>query len=73
MNDYTTARQDAQAKADATGFDYGLENLRLAGRDNWHVFMLPQKKNRFGHEARCEVVSPMDLTKCKPGHGPMAR
>jgi hypothetical protein len=33
--------------------------------------MLPQRKNRYGFELRCEVVECENLDRCQPGHGPM--
>ncbi len=68
---YADARAEAQAKADETGFDYGLEWNDVFGQ--FHIFGLPQVQNRFGHELRCEVVYPTLLERCQPGHGPMAR
>jgi hypothetical protein len=65
---YKLARDKAQTQADATGFDHGLE--WLGGYGGWHIFMLPRKENRYGYEARVEVVSCMILAKCQPGHGP---
>lgn len=65
---YLIARAEAQAKANETGYDYGIEANDLF--KSWHVFMLPTKANRFGHEARCEVVMCDFLDRCKPGHGP---
>lgn len=52
---YLTARAEAQAKANETGYDYGLEANDLFKQ--WRTFMLPRKENRAGHELRCEVVS----------------
>lgn len=51
---YLAARAEAQAKANETGYDYGLEANDLFKQ--WRVFMLPRKENRAGHELRCEVV-----------------
>jgi len=65
---YAQARSEAQAAADRTGFDYGIEHNALF--KDYRVFMLPQKTNRRGHELRCEVVSCSDLAGCRPGHGP---
>lgn len=65
---YNEAKAEAQAKANEMGYDYGVEKLGASYR----AFMLPQKKNRFGHELRCEVVSCTILANCKPGHGPNA-
>lgn len=64
---YNTARAEAQANANETGFDFGLERLGKS----WRVFMLPQKRNRYGYELRCEVVMCETLERCKPGHGPL--
>lgn len=64
---YRTARAEAQRAADVDGYDRGLEANDLM--KTWRVFMLPQAKNRQGHELRCEVVSAMDVAKQKPGHG----
>lgn len=68
--DYQRARTEAQAKANEYGFDYGIEANDVFKQ--WHVFMLPMKKNRYGHECFCEVVSCEVLDRCQPGHGPMA-
>lgn len=68
MSTYEEVKKDAQERANATGYDIGVE--KLGG--SYRSFMLPQKKNRFGHELRCEVVFCTDLSKCKPGHGPNA-
>lgn len=65
---YAKARAEAQTKANETGYDYGIEPNDLF--KSWHVFLLPQKQNRFGHELRCEVVMCEHIDRCKPGHGP---
>lgn len=65
---WRVAREDAQRKANATGFDHGVEANDLF--KSFHTFMLPRKENRCGHELRCEVVSCEDLSKCQQGHGP---
>jgi hypothetical protein len=70
MKDYKEARAQAQAKANSLGFDFGLEFNSIFR--TYNVFMLPQKRNRTGHELRCEVVSCEDLSKCQKGHGPHA-
>jgi len=67
---YRVARASAQAAANADGFDRGLEANDLF--KSWRTFMLPGKGYRYGFEARCEVVSCEDLTRCVHGHGPMA-
>jgi hypothetical protein len=66
MDSYGKVRGIAQGQANATGFDYGIE--KLGGE--FRSFMLPRRENRSGHELRCEVVSPEELSRCQPGHGP---
>jgi hypothetical protein len=66
---YSEVRAKAQAEADADGFDRGLEKFY----DGYSYRMLPEKRNRCGHELRCEVVMCSTLSKCQPGHGPMAK
>lgn len=65
--DYASVRLEAQAGANRTGFDYGVEKL---GKD-FRSFMLPGREYRFGFERRCEVVSCDRLDRCQPGHGPV--
>jgi hypothetical protein len=67
---YEEAKAEAQRAADLLGFDYGIEKGLIGGH---RVFMLPQKRNRRGFELRCEVVSAIELSKCRPGHGPCAQ
>lgn len=67
---YTSAKATAQGKADSTGYDHGIEPNNLF--KHWHVFMLPQRRNRTGHELQCEVVMCTSLATCQPGHGPCA-
>lgn len=65
---WQAARTEAQLKANATGFDYGLEANDLF--KSFSVFMLPRRENRYGLELRCEVVSCEFLDRCQPWHGP---
>lgn len=65
---YQKIRAEAQARANRTGVDHGVEKLN----GKFRYFMLPGKRFRTGHELRCEVVHPEDLSKCLPGHGPCA-
>lgn len=65
---YRAVRAEAQAAANADGYDRGIEANDLFR--TFRSFMLPQKTNRCGHELRCEVVSCERLDACKPGHGP---
>lgn len=64
--EYRATLAAAQAAADASGFDHGVERHALG----WHFFVLPRREHRCGHELRCVVVSPTDLSRCRPGHGP---
>lgn len=65
--DYSKVKAFAQAQADAYGTDHGLERTLLG---EWSAFMLPRKQSRRGHELRCEVVMPSQLSSCRQGHGP---
>lgn len=44
------------------GKDVGIDKLPspLEPGMPWRIFGLPKPENRFGFEARCEVVSPSD-------------
>ncbi len=66
---YTVAYAEAQAKADALKLDHGLECFE-GYMPRWHVFLLPCKHNRYGHETSCQVVHP--TVGARPGHGPCA-
>jgi hypothetical protein len=66
LGPYETCRAAAQKLANELGFDYGVEKDAFG----YHHFMLPQRKDRYGHELACEVVSCENLAKCRPGHGP---
>jgi hypothetical protein len=67
---WTVARAEAQAKANATGFDHGLSRNDLF--KSFEISMLPRRENRCGRDLQCEVVSPETLDRCQPGHGPRA-
>jgi hypothetical protein len=64
---YKAAKTDAQARADSSGRDFGLEANDLF--KSWNVFGLPNRENRCGHELRCEVVSCSSIEKTAKGHG----
>lgn len=68
VQSWREAFSDAQAKANATGFDYGIEANDVF--KSFNVFLLPCCENRYGVELRCEVVSCLHLDRCQPGHGP---
>lgn len=65
---YRALRAEAQRKANETGFDYGIEPNDLF--HTWRMFLLPKKQYRTGHELRCEVISPENLSTTQAGHGP---
>jgi hypothetical protein len=67
---YAIAKKQAQEFADSDGFDRGLEANEVFRC--WVIRMLPQKKHRSGFELRIECVSATDLSRCQPGHGPLA-
>jgi hypothetical protein len=64
---WTLARAEAQAKANATGFDHGLARNDLFR--SFEIFMLPRRENRCGRDLACEIVMPDVLDNCQPGHG----
>lgn len=64
---YRAARTEAQARANATGCDVGLEANDLF--QYWNTFLLPARQYRNGHELRCEVVMPDTIVGNQPGHG----
>lgn len=68
---YQAARAEAQKLANESGFDYRLE--RNDPFKTFMIGMLPARKNRYGFETRCEVVSCENLSKCQPGHGPVSK
>ncbi len=77
-SDYAEIRAAAQARADATGQDQGIEVLPAYNRQtrkwdakSYHTFGLPERGSRYGRDATCEVVSCSDLARCWPGHGPI--
>ena len=63
---YQKVRAHAQAQADATGFDWGVEAVADGATRCWS---LPRAEHRFGHELRCEVAHPTRLDVTQPGHG----
>lgn len=40
--------------------DVGIWRANEFGKDGYNIRSLPHAKNRYGHELRCEVVSPSD-------------
>ncbi len=66
---YQSARTLAQEKANRTGRDYGVEKFP---NGEFSLVPLPEKRNRYGRELRCEVVYPENLDRCQKGHGPCA-
>ena len=64
---YEAARAEAQKTANATGMDVGLELNPIF--KTWSSRLLPRRENRYGHELRCEVVSPENIETTQSGHG----
>ena len=63
---YYERRAEAQARANVTGCDHGLERCFF---NDYMIHMLPRRENRYGFELRCEVVMPENIDKTQPGHG----
>lgn len=53
---YEEAYDDAVIKARQMKMDVGLEYNSIF--KEYRVFLLPPPNSRFGHELRCEVVTP---------------
>jgi hypothetical protein len=68
-DNYREVRAEAQAKANATGFDHGVERDAFGFR----CFMLPARENRCVFERQCEVVHCEQVEDTQPGHGPERR
>lgn len=66
---YEEIKAQARERANATGYDQGIEKLG----NEYRTWMLPGVKYRFGHELRCEVVHCDIAANVKPGHGVNAR
>lgn len=63
---YKQARAAAQSQANSMLMEVGIERTSLGGY-TW--FLLPRPENRYGHELRCEVVTPVTNTLDKPSSG----
>jgi hypothetical protein len=64
---YREARAAAQAQCNTDGFDRGIEFNDVF--KTVRSFMLPDGKNRYGHELCCEVVMCENAARTQPGHG----
>ena len=53
-SNYLEVKKAAQAQADSTGMDVGIEWNSLFSY--YRSFLLPRKQNRCGFELQCEVV-----------------
>ena len=60
FEDYQDAHTAAVLMARKLGREVGLEKSPKGcyRNDGYRVFPLPKKKNRYGFETRCQVVSP---------------
>lgn len=54
------AHAQAVLLARQLGHDVGIWRQNEFGKDGYNIRSLPRPENRFGHELRCEVVSPRD-------------
>jgi len=61
FKEYAECRSAAQKLANDTGADYGVYKNILFGY--YYFFRLPLPQNRYGFEARCEVVMCTDSDK----------
>lgn len=56
--DYHSAFAHAVRLARLLGKEVGIEAAKEYGKPIYRVFSLPKPENRFGHELRCQVVTP---------------
>jgi hypothetical protein len=62
---YAEAKAEAVRRANTQHCDFGVEKDAFG----YHVLGLPMAKHRMGHELRCEVVNPDDISTTQAGHG----
>ena len=58
--DWKAAHTAAVLLARQIGHDVGIWRQTEYGKDGYNIRSLPKPENRYGHELRCEVVSPAD-------------
>lgn len=58
FTEYRAAHDYAVTLARTLGREVGLEAAREYGVPGYNVIHLPRRKNRTGHELRCQVVAP---------------
>ncbi len=56
--DYHEAHTAAVALARRLGREVGLEKFKEYTTWGFLIYSLPRSENRYGHELRCQVVSP---------------
>jgi len=62
-NRYTTWKEAHTAAAKLArllGRETGILGTKEFGKEGFNVYSLPQAKNRYGFELRCEIVAPGD-------------
>ena len=60
FTDWKAAHTAAVLLARELKRDVGIWRQEEFGRDGYNIRSLPRPENRYGHELRCEVVSPDD-------------
>ena len=58
--DWKEAHTEAVKLARLCKRDVGIWRQAEFGQDGYNIRLLPNPENRYGHELRCEVVSPRD-------------
>ena len=58
FTDWKEAHAAAYALAKQIGHDVGIWRVNEFGKEGYNIRSLPKPENRYGHELRCEVVSP---------------
>lgn len=60
FTNWKEAHTAAALLARQIGHDVGIWRQAEFGKDGYNIRSLPKPQNRYGHELRCEVVSPSD-------------
>ena len=60
FSDWKEAHTAAVLYARLVKRDVGIWRQFEFGKDGYNIRSLPNPENRYGHELRCEVVSPSD-------------
>jgi len=60
FKEWKEAHTAAVVLARQIGHDVGIWRQAEYGKDGYNIRSLPKPENRYGHELRCEVVTPRD-------------